>query len=155
MSKVAAHVEEIIQPILEDLNYELVDVEYVKEGSDYYLRIAIDKDGGVDLNDCTIASEKISEVMDKEDPIKEPYFMDVSSPGAERPLKKEKDYQNAIEQPVFISLYEPVEGDKDWLGVLKEVTETSITLEVKIKTRTKNVTLPRKKIAKARRSVML
>ena len=155
MSKVAAHVEEIIQPILEDLNYELVDVEYVKEGSDYYLRIAIDKDGGVDLNDCTIASEKISEVMDKEDPIKEPYFMDVSSPGAERPLKKEKDYQNAIEQLVFISLYEPVEGDKEWLGVLKEVTETSITLEVKIKTRTKNVTLPRKKIAKARRSVML
>ena len=155
MSKVAAHVEEIIQPILEDLNYELVDVEYVKEGSDYYLRIAIDKDGGVDLNDCTIASEKISEVMDKEDPIKEPYFMDVSSPGAERKKKKEKDYQNAIEQPVFISLYEPVEGDKEWLGVLKEVTETSITLEVKIKTRTKNVTLPRKKIAKARRSVML
>ena len=81
--------------------------------------------------------------------------MDVSSPGAERPLKKEKDYQNAIEQPVFISLYEHVEGDKEWLGVLKEVTEETITLEVKIKTRTKNVTLPRKKIAKARRSVML
>ncbi|HAL08830.1 MAG TPA: ribosome maturation factor RimP [Staphylococcus sp.] len=155
MSKVAAHVEEIIQPILETLNYELVDVEYVKEGSDYYLRIAIDKDGGVDLNDCAIASEKISEVMDKEDPIKEPYFMDVSSPGAERPLKKEKDYLNTIDQPVFISLYEPVEGDKEWLGTLKEVTEESITLEVKIKTRTKNVTLPREKIAKARRSVML
>lgn len=155
MSKVAAHVEEIIQPILEELNYELVDVEYVKEGPDFYLRIAIDKDGGVDLNDCTIASEKISEVMDNSDPIKEPYFMDVSSPGAERPLKKEKDYLNAIDQPVFISLYEPIDGDKDWLGVLKKVTEESITLEVKIKTRKKDITLPRTKIAKARRSVML
>ncbi|GGI41813.1 ribosome maturation factor RimP [Mammaliicoccus stepanovicii] len=155
MSKVAAHVEEIIQPILEELNYELVDVEYVKEGPDFYLRIAIDKDGGVDLNDCTIASEKISEVMDNSDPIKEPYFMDVSSPGAERPLKKEKDYLNAIDQPVFISLYEPIDGDKDWLGVLKDVTEESITLEVKIKTRKKDITLPRTKIAKARRSVML
>lgn len=155
MSKVAAQVEELIQPVLESLNYELVDVEYVKEGPDYYLRISIDKDGGVDLSDCTIASEKISEVMDKEDPIKEAYFMDVSSPGAERPLKKEKDYENALEKPVFISLYEPLEGDKEWLGVLKEVTEDSITLEVKIKTRTKTITLPRNKVAKARRSVIL
>ena len=104
MSKVAAHVEEIIQPILEDLNYELVDVEYVKEGSDYYLRIAIDKDGGVDLNDCTIASEKISEVMDKEDPIKEPYFMDVSSPGAERPLKKKKTIKMQLNN-LYLSRY--------------------------------------------------
>ena len=100
MSKITEEVETIITPILDDLNFELVDVEYAKEGKDRFLRISIDKEGGVDLNDCTLASEKISEAMDQNDPIPEMYYLDVASPGAERPLKKEKDYQNAIEQPV-------------------------------------------------------
>ena len=103
MSKITEEVETIITPILDDLNFELVDVEYAKEGKDRFLRISIDKEGGVDLNDCTLASEKISEAMDQNDPIPEMYYLDVASPGAERPLKKEKDYQNAIEQPVSVS----------------------------------------------------
>ena len=119
MSKITEEVETIITPILDDLNFELVDVEYAKEGKDRFLRISIDKEGGVDLNDCTLASEKISEAMDQNDPIPEMYYLDVASPGAERPLKKEKDYQNAIEQPVFVSLYAPIEGDKEWLAILK------------------------------------
>ena len=155
MSKVAAQVEEIIQPILETLNYELVDVEYVKEGQDYYLRIAIDKDGGVDLNDCALASEKISEVMDAEDPIQEMYYLDVASPGAERPIKKEKDFQNAITKPVFVSLYAPIEGSKEWLGILQSVDETNIVMEVKEKAKTKQIEIPRNKIAKARHAVMI
>ena len=133
MSKITEEVETIITPILDDLNFELVDVEYAKEGKDRFLRISIDKEGGVDLNDCTLASEKISEAMDQNDPIPEMYYLDVASPGAERPLKKEKDYQNAIEQPVFVSLYAPIEGDKEWLGILKSVDDDTITMEVKEK----------------------
>lgn len=155
MSKVTEQVETLIQPVLEALNYDLVDIEFAKEGRDYYLRISIDKPGGVDLNDCTIASEKISEVMDEHDPISEAYYLDVASPGAERPIKKEKDFQNAIEQPIFVSLYAPVEGEKEWLGILKTVTDTEITMEVKIKAKTSQVNIPREKIAKARHAVML
>ncbi|UOB21420.1 ribosome maturation factor RimP [Macrococcus armenti] len=155
MSKVTERVETICQPVVEALGFELVDVEYVKEGPDYYLRIAIDKPGGIDISDCTIASEKISEVMDKEDPISEAYFLDVSSPGAERPLKKEKDYINAIGKNVYVKLYEPIEGDKEWIGELKSVTENTILISAKIKTRKKEIEIDRKRIAKIRLTVIL
>src|SRR5699024_4781649 len=131
MSKVTEQVESIIQPVLDDLNFELVEVEYTKEGKDYFLRVSIDKEGGVDLNDCALASEKISEVMDEEDPIQEMYYLDVASPGAERPIKKEKDFQNAVSKPIYVSLYAPIEGGKEWLGILKEVTSETIIMEVK------------------------
>lgn len=155
MSKITEEVETIITPILDDLNFELVDVEYAKEGKDRFLRISIDKEGGVDLNDCTLASEKISEAMDQNDPIPEMYYLDVASPGAERPLKKEKDYQNAIEQPIFVSLYAPIEGDKEWLGILKSVDDDTITMEVKEKAKKKTIEIPINKIAKARHAVMI
>ena len=155
MSKITEEVETIITTILDDLNFELVDVEYAKEGKDRFLRISIDKEGGVDLNDCTLASEKISEAMDQNDPIPEMYYLDVASPGAERPLKKEKDYQNAIEQPIFVSLYAPIEGDKEWLGILKSVDDDTITMEVKEKAKKKTIEIPRNKIAKARHAVMI
>ncbi|MDF1462339.1 ribosome maturation factor RimP [Staphylococcus epidermidis] len=155
MSKITEQVEALIQPVLNDLNFELVDIEYVKEGKDHFLRISIDKEGGVDLNDCTIASEKISEVMDENDPIPEMYYLDVASPGAERPIKKEKDFYNAINQPIFVSTYAPIEGDKEWLGVLKSVNDESINMEVKEKAKTKEIEIPRNKIAKARHAVMI
>ncbi|WP_414048001.1 ribosome maturation factor RimP [Macrococcus equi] len=155
MSKITERVETIVTPIVESLGFELVDVEYVKEGPDYYLRIAIDKPGGIDITDCALASEKISEVMDQEDPITDAYFMDVSSPGAERPLKKEKDYQDAIGNNIYVKLYEPIAGDKEWIGILESVTEDFITVTAKIKTRTKTIEIDRKKIAKIRRAVVL
>ncbi|GGA96544.1 ribosome maturation factor RimP [Macrococcus hajekii] len=155
MSKITERVEEIVEPIVKDLGFELVDVEYVKEGPDYYLRIAIDKEGGIDISDCALASEHISEVMDKEDPIAEPYFMDVSSPGAERPLKKEADYAAAVGQAIYVKLYEEIGGDKEWLGELVKYDDETVTMSVRIKTRTKEIELPRKKIAKIRRAVIL
>ncbi|UTH17327.1 ribosome maturation factor RimP [Macrococcus epidermidis] len=155
MSKITERVEEIVTPIVESLGFELVDVEYVKEGPDYYLRIAIDKPGGIDIADCALASEHISEVMDKEDPITEAYFMDVSSPGAERPLKKEKDYENAVGNNIYVKLYEPIAGDKEWIGILEHYNEEFITINAKIKTRTKTIEIDRKKIAKIRRAVVL
>lgn len=155
MSKVTEEVEAIIQPIIDELNFELVEVEYVKEGKDHFLRISIDKEGGVDLNDCTLASEKISEAMDEHDPINEMYYLDVASPGAERPIKKEKDYQNAINQPVFVSLYAPIENSKEWLGTLLSVSDDYISMEVKEKAKVKTIEIPRNKIAKARHAVMI
>lgn len=155
MSKIIERVETIVTPVVESLGFSLVDVEYVKEGPDYYLRIAIDKPGGIDIADCALASEKISEEMDKEDPIPDAYFMDVSSPGAERPLKKEQDYQDAIGHHVYVKLYEPIEGDKEWIGTLDEVTDEFITISAKIKTRKKIIEIDRKRIAKIRRAVVL
>lgn len=155
MSKIIERVETIVTPVIESLGFSLVDVEYVKEGPDYYLRIAIDKPGGIDIADCALASEKISEEMDKEDPIPDAYFMDVSSPGAERPLKKEQDYQDAIGHHVYVKLYEPIEGDKEWIGTLDEVTDEFITISAKIKTRKKIIEIDRKRIAKIRRAVVL
>ncbi|MCS4486282.1 ribosome maturation factor RimP [Staphylococcus americanisciuri] len=155
MSKITEQVESLIQPVLDDLGYELVDVEFAKEGRDHYLRISIDKPGGVDLNDCTRASEHISDVMDEHDPITQAYYLDVASPGAERPIKKEEDYQKAVGQAIFVSLYAPIEGDKEWLGTLSAVTDETIDMSVKIKARTKVITIPRDKIAKARYAVML
>ena len=98
--KVTEVVEAFAQPIVEELNLELVDVEYVKEGQDWFLRVFIDSEKGVDIEECGAVSERLSEALDKEDPIPHLYFLDVSSPGAERPLKKEKDFQQAVEESV-------------------------------------------------------
>ncbi|MGV3110935.1 ribosome maturation factor RimP [Staphylococcus pettenkoferi] len=155
MSKIAEKVEPLIQPVLEELNFELVDIEFTKEGKDHFLRVSIDKPGGVDLNDCTAASEKISEVMDEEDPIAQAYYLDVSSPGAERPIKKEQDFQNAVNQPIYVSLYAPIEGEKEWLGILEAVEKDTITMQVKEKSKKRSIEIPRDKIAKARHAVML
>ena len=155
MSKIAEKVEPLIQPVLEELNFELVDIEFTKEGKDHFLRVSIDKPGGVDLNDCTVESEKISEVMDEEDPIAQAYYLDVSSPGAERPIKKEQDFQNAVNQPIYVSLYAPIEGEKEWLGILEAVEKDTITMQVKEKSKKRSIEIPRDKIAKARHAVML
>ena len=155
MSKITEQIEEIIQPVLDDLNFELVDIEFAKEGKDRFLRISIDKEGGVDLNDCTLASEKISEAMDEADPIEQMYYLDVASPGAERPIKDDKAFRNAVDQPVFVSLYAPIEGEKEWLGVLKSVDDEHIVMQVQVKEKKKEVEIPRNKIAKARHAVML
>ncbi|WP_105992959.1 ribosome maturation factor RimP [Staphylococcus simulans] len=155
MSKITEQIEEIIQPVLDDLNFELVDIEFAKEGKDRFLRISIDKEGGVDLNDCTLASEKISEAMDEVDPIEQMYYLDVASPGAERPIKDDKAFRNAVDQPVFVSLYAPIEGEKEWLGVLKSVDDDHIVMQVQVKEKKKEVEIPRNKIAKARHAVLI
>lgn len=155
LSNVVDTVKNIVQPIVDEFNFELVDVEFVKEGKSWFLRTYIDKPGGIDIEECALVSEKISEKMDSihPDPIPQMYFLEVSSPGAERPLKKESDYEKAIGSYVNISLYEPVEGEKMFEGTLKEVTEDSLTLTIRIKTREKDMEFNRKKIAKARLAI--
>ncbi|MGG0718795.1 ribosome maturation factor RimP [Robertmurraya massiliosenegalensis] len=153
MSKVIEVVEDIVSPILDDLNLELVDIEYVKEGKDWFLRVFIDKDGGVDIEECGLVSERLSEKLDEIDPIPYNYFLEVSSPGAERPLKKEKDYERAIGHNVFVKTYEPIDGEKTFEGKLTDYSSDKLSLEITIKTRKKLVEIPKDKIANARLAV--
>ena len=151
MSSVVETVTDLVTPILDEQNFELVEVEFVKEGKSWFLRVFIDKEGGIDIEECVFVSEKLSDKLDlaDPDPIPQEYFLEVSSPGAERPLKKETDYQKAMGQYINVSLYQNVDGEKQYQGFLKELTEDELTLTVKIKTRTKDIVFDRKNIAKA------
>jgi len=155
LSNVVEAITEIVQPIVERNQFELADIEFIKEGKNWFLRVYIDKPEGIDLEDCALVSEQISEHMDKinPDPIPQAYFLEVSSPGAERPLKKEEDYINAVGEYIHISLYEPVDGEKTYEGTLKEINDETLILTIRIKTRVKDIEFNRKIIAKARRAV--
>ncbi|OJG55096.1 ribosome maturation factor rimP [Enterococcus haemoperoxidus] len=148
-------VTELVTPILEKQNFELVEVEFVKEGRDWFLRVFIDKEGGIDILDCALVSEQLDEKLDAmdPDPIPQAYFLEVSSPGAERPLKKESDYENAVGEYIHVSLYQTIDGEKQFEGILKTVDKDQLTLTVKIKTRVKDYTFERKNIAKARLAI--
>jgi ribosome maturation factor RimP len=154
MSKVTETVEQLVTPIVDELNLELVDIEYVKEGKDWFLRVFIDKETGVDIEECGIVSERLSEKLDAEDPIPYNYFLEVSSPGAERPLKKDSDFIKAVGKNVFIKTYEPIDGEKTFEGVLTQFDGETVTVEVKIKTRKKNIEIPYEKVANARLAVV-
>jgi ribosome maturation factor RimP len=146
-------VEALAAPILETQELELVDIEFKKEGTNWFLRVFIDSDTGVDLDDCTAVSEKLSEVLDKEDPIEQAYYLEVSSPGAERPLKKEKDIEKAVGKNVYVSTYGPVDGEKAFEGILTSFENKMLTIDVKVKTRVVTYKIPYSQVAKARLAV--
>lgn len=154
MSKVTEVVEELAGPIIQELGLELVEIEYVKEGKNWFLRVYIDKDSGVDIEDCGLVSERLSEKLDSLDPIPHNYFLEVSSPGAERPLKKDKDFEKAIGKNVFIKTYEPIDGEKSFEGTLLEFDGQLLTMEIKIKTRRKIMEIPYEKVANARLAII-
>ncbi|GAA0445178.1 ribosome maturation factor RimP [Lentibacillus halophilus] len=154
-SHVIKTTRELATPILEEKGLELVDIEYVKEGKNWFLRVYIDKDGGVDINECGIVSEQLSEKLDEIDPIEGSYFLEVSSPGVERPLKSKDDFQKNIGNNVYVKLYAPIDGDKEHQGILKTFDGETASIEYKIKTRTKIAEIPYDKIAKARLAVTL
>lgn len=118
--------EELVTPFATEHGYEVFDVEYVKEGSNYYLRVYLDKEGGITIDDCEITSRYLSDELDKEDYIEESYILEVSSPGLGRPLKKEKDFKRSLGEEVEVKTYraKAVEGYgkgvKDFSGVLTE-----------------------------------
>lgn len=120
--------EQLLAPIAERNGVEIYDVEYVKEGSDWYLRAYIDKEGGVTIEDCEKVSRAVSEVMDKEDFIPDAYILEVSSPGLGRALKKDKHLAKSIGAEVEIKTYKPIEKQKVFSGILKEYDEESITI---------------------------
>ena len=121
--------EELIMPILEENGFDLVDVEYVKEGSNWYLRVYIDKPGGITIEDCVMVSRSMSDILDREDYVEDAYTFEVSSPGLMRPLKKDKDFQRNLGNEVEIKTYRMVDRQKEFAGVLKSYDEQNITIE--------------------------
>src|SRR5690625_1048755 len=151
--KIIDSVSELIQPILLERDLELVDIEYVKEGPDWFLRVYLDKDGGIDLIECSLVSERLSKLLDEHDLIKEAYYLEVSSPGAERPLKTKEDILQHVGHNVYVYLYTPVDGEKEFEGILTSFSNDEVVIEYKIKTRVKQVSIAYKKVAKARVAV--
>ncbi len=121
--------EEMLLPICSKHNFELVDVEYVKEGSDYYLRAYIDKESGIMVDDCEIVSRTFSDLLDEKDFIDGSYILEVSSPGLGRPLKKEKDYIRSMGKEIEIRTYKAVNKEKTFFGLLKSYDSDSVTIE--------------------------
>lgn len=148
--RILSAVEALARPFLDENGFELVDVEYVKEGGNRFLRIVVDKPGGIDIEDCSKISEFMSARLDEEDPISDAYFLEITSPGAERPLKKAEDFMNAVGKNVFITTYEPVDGAKEFEGVLEAYSEEQLT----VKSGKKSYTIPVAKVASARLAVV-
>jgi ribosome maturation factor RimP len=121
--------EEILLPIMEEHEFELVDVEYVKEGGNWYLRAYIDKPGGITVDDCEVVSRRLSDILDEKDFIDDAYILEVSSPGLGRPLKKEKDFKRSLGEKVEIRTYRMIDKTKEFTGILKEYDENTVTIE--------------------------
>lgn len=128
LANIEEKIESLTSKTINDLGYELYDVQYVKEGKDYFLRIYIDSEKGIDLDDCEKVSNAITELLDKEDYIKEQYFLEVSSPGIERILRKEKHLKDNLEAEVQIKLFKPLDGQKEYKGILKDFNNDYITI---------------------------
>jgi ribosome maturation factor RimP len=149
-TQIRSVVESLTQAFLTDNGFELVDVEYVKEGSNWFLRVYVDKEGGIDIDDCGRISEFLSEKLDENDPIPTAYFLEVSSPGAERPLKKMQDYYKAVGEHVFVTTYEPIDGLKEFEGSLLSFDEKLLQIEIGKKMHE----IPFDKVANARLAIV-
>ena len=141
--------EGLLLPILADFNFELVDVEFVKEAGNWYLRAYIDKPGGITIDDCEKVSRILSDVLDREDYIEEAYYLEVSSPGLTRPLKKAKDYDRNIGRPVDIKLFRAVEGCKEFTAILASYTDDTVCVTLEDG---KELTIAKKNISLIRQS---
>ena len=120
--------EAMAQPIIDQFGFELVDVEYVKEAGNWYLRFYIDKEGGITVDDCEVISREFNEVLDKENYIPDQYIFEVSSPGLLRPLKKEKDYVRSMGREVEVRLYKAIDRQKEFTGTLSAYDDKTVTL---------------------------
>ncbi|MCR4751078.1 MAG: ribosome maturation factor RimP [Eubacterium sp.] len=125
---IESRAEALIQPVIEENQFELVDVEYVKEAGEWYLRAYIDKPGGVTVDDCEKVSRAFEARLDEADLIADAYILEVSSPGLDRPLKKEKDYRRAMGKEIELHTYKPVDGEKQFFGTLQEFDADSVTI---------------------------
>ena len=129
-TEIVDKVEELVTPIIDENDFELVDVEYVKEGANWYLRVYADKDGGITIDDCVLISRALEVKLDEEDFIQDTYILEVSSPGLGRQLKKDKDFKRSLGEKVECKLFKAINKQKEFEGILKDFTEETITLEV-------------------------
>ena len=128
--KVTELVASFAKPVVESHGCELWDVEYVREGSDYFLRLYIDKEGGININDCELVSRAFSEILDQNDYIEDAYILEVSSPGLGRPLKKDKDFQRNLGEEVEVRTYKPINKQKEFVGLLEAWDKETVTLQL-------------------------
>lgn len=128
--KIETKVQNLIEPIIQDLGYELYDVQYIKEGKDYYLRITIDKIGGICIEDCEKVNNAIDNLLDEEDLIGTSYFLEVSSPGIERVLRKPWHFEKQIGNEINLKLFKPFKGQKEFQGILKSYSELALELQI-------------------------
>ncbi len=128
--KIEDIVAEFAEPIANNHSFELVDVEFIKEGTNWYLRIYIDKPGGITIDDCKIVSEEISDILDEKDPIDQSYFLEVSSPGLDRPLKKDSDFEKFKGELVEVKVYKPIDGRKVFEGELIGLIDNKIIIKI-------------------------
>ena len=135
---------EMVKPISDELNYEIYHVEYVKENGEYYLRIYIEKEGGITLRDCEALARRVSDLMDEKGPIPEAYFLEVSSPGLKRTLFTEAHYKRFVGREVMVKLAKAIDGKKSVKGILKEVNEENIIIEADTL-----ISIPKEKIKSA------
>lgn len=147
--EIEAYAENLFLPITQKHGFELVDVEYVKEAGSWYLRVYIDKEGGIAVDDCEVVSREADPILDTDDCIEESYILEVSSPGLGRPLKKEKDFKRSIGKAVECNLYKAIDKQKEFEGVLKDFTEDTVTIEID----EKDLVLDRKDIAMIRLAI--
>lgn len=141
---IASAVAELIGPTVSSLDYDLWDVEYVKEGADYYLRITIDREEGITIDDCEAVHRAIDPILDEADPIEDSYHLEVSSPGIERELKYDWHFEEFVGADVEVKLYAPVNGAKSYIGELLGSDEQG----VRIKAGEDEMTFPHDKVAK-------
>ena len=146
MASIEDRVEKLVLPKIEELGYTLYDIQYAKEGKNYFLRIFIDKENGIDLNDCEKVSDGLNELLDEADYIKEQYFLEISSPGIERVLRKDKHLQDSIGKEIEINLFKPQDTKKEFIGILDGYNEDVITIKqiedgAKISINRKNISL--------------
>ena len=123
-----AKTESFLLPLMKENNFELVDVEYVKEAGNWYLRAYIDKEGGITVDDCEAISRRLGDWLDEKDFIEDSYILEVSSPGLGRPLKKDKDFERSIGKDVDIRLYKPLNKQKEFTGTLKAYNKETVTI---------------------------
>lgn len=142
--------EELIMPILDRLGFWLWDVEYVKEGAEYYLRAYIDKDGGITIDDCVAVSRELSDELDREDFIDDAYILEVSSPGLGRTLKKDRDFEHSLGHRIDVKTFKPVDGSREFTGVLASYDKDMIELSVDEE---RSISVKRSDIAKANLSI--
>ncbi|MBQ4293488.1 MAG: ribosome maturation factor RimP [Lachnospiraceae bacterium] len=138
-------VEKLTLPVLERLGLSLYDVEYVKEGGEAYLRVYIDKEGGVNVGDCETVTRELNPILDERDPIDDAYIFEVSSPGLTRTLRRDRHFEKSLGEPVEVKLFKPLEKRKEWEGILTSYDENTITIEEEDKTRR---SFPRSQIAR-------
>ncbi len=151
MGSIEDKIEQLVMPIINENGYELVDIEFLKENSNWYLRIYVDKQGGFTIDDCELVSKSLGEILEKDDPIDKSYILEVSSPGLDRPLKKESDFERYKGEVVDVKLYKAINKTKQFQGILKGLENNIVTIEDDTG---KFLSFPRQEIAIIRLAVL-